>query len=599
MTKRYFSDGDVIFLDGDPGETTFTVLEGKVEMSKAGEKGRVPLSLMGPGERFGGVYQAGGNMRASTARAVGNVTLDEALNVEPGLSAAPSSMPTQKQGFFESLLGFLFGGSKASGSGTGKTGGDQARNKAGGGFFSGAAHTPRAERIEIRVAKISSQLNGNGDGAIKIDYTRQVVAALNKQKGVRVKTLNREIPSPGDSISLLEEAEAIGREWIVDAKADLLIWGDVPPPGTTLRLRFVSGKPVDENRPGGFDISTTFEIPVGFGPEMSPLLISACLAATGPSTEGKNIGLHKIISDSLYAATPVAANLPPDVISRERATILFCFANAIAVSASHRNSAELYNNAVEAYQAALKHQPREDHPFEWAVNSKNLGEVLLALAEINNDTEMLESAADALSETLKVISRLDAPRLWASAQNSLGLALYRLDLRAGDTEVLKHSLASFQEALKVYTRADSPLLWAEVMSNFAQAAQVLGKQLRNPEVLKKAVSACQSVLEVRKKENAPMLWAATQNNLGSAMFMLGKMSKDQAHLEGAAEAFNQARDFYRSCGAEKLAAITEKNLSHAEKLLKKHAPKGVPRMRWEKDDADSKKQPPSGKTAKD
>ena len=80
-----------------------------------------------------------------------------------------------------------------------------------------------------------------------------------------------------------------------------------------------------------------------------------------------------------------------------------------------------------------------------------------------------------------------------------------------------------------------------------------------------------------------MLWASTQNNLGSALFLLGKLTNTIAHLEGAAEAFDLARSVYQSRGMDRIAGITEKNIGHVNQLLSQSAPKGMPKMNWEKD----------------
>ncbi len=595
MTQRNFKDGDIIFLAGDAGDSVFTLLEGKVELSRSGDEGRVRLALLDePGKTFGTASAdnpSAGKLRPATAQAVGSVVVDETPLSKQGKPAkSPSS--SRKKSFLGNIVRMILGGSDTV-TERGQTSQKALTNMQG----------VRAERIEIRVAKIVSELDaGDGGDAVSVDHTPHIVKALSKHKGVRVKALNKTIPSTGQSVALLEEAASISREWLADANADLLVWGEVPPSGTTLHLRFISAIPVDDSRPGGFELSTSLNLPVGFGPEMAPLLMSTCLAATAPATDGKNVTLVKMLPDVLYAALPIAENLPVDVISAERATILMCLANAIAVAASqaanNKIAGELFEKSANTYKSSLALMSREENQFEWALVRKNFGEVMLALADIRNDSQLLDQSADAFSDFLKIVTRIEAPRLWASVQSSLGLALYRIDIRAGDAEVLKHSLASFQEALKVYTRADTPLQWAEVMSNFAQAAQVLGKQLRNPEVLEKAVHACQSVLEVRKKEKTPMLWAATQNNLGSALFMLGKMTGNHENIEGAAEAFRQSHDFYTSYGALKLAKITEKNLSYVEKLLEKTAPKGVPRMRWETDEPEKDKKPVADESQK-
>ncbi len=439
---------------------------------------------------------------------------------------------------------------------------------------------PRPERIEIRIAAIADQAGA--------DRSRHVVAALKKPKGLRVRPLKRALTpdSAGSPAERLAAAAATAGQWLARERADLLIWGEIPAPGTTLHLRFVSAAAEEEDRPGGFGPATALNLPVDFGPEFAPLLLAVSLAATTPGSEGKRLRLDQALPEALYAAMPCVHNLPADLTARDRAAIHMCYGNAVATLATRTGNRDLYQVAAQTYQAALENQSREDAPVDWAITKKHLGAVLQALAERADDMETLGAAADAFRGALDVLTRAEFPREWAAAQNRLGQVLYRLDLRAGDREMLRDSLNAFQAALTVFTRAETPLLWAEVMNNFAQAAQVLGQQLRNTEVLTKAADACRAALTVRTKDAGPLPWAATQNNLGSALFLLGRLTGESAHLEGAAEAFEEARAVYTAHGADAMAAVTEKNLSHVERLLGGRAPAAARRQDTEADAAD-------------
>ncbi|MFQ5619282.1 MAG: hypothetical protein ACE5FR_09935 [Rhodospirillales bacterium] len=432
-----------------------------------------------------------------------------------------------------------------------------------GGLFSrlfGRQRGPRPERIEIRVAAIADQAGA--------DRSRHVVAALGKPRGVRVRPLTRALAadaagSPAEWLA----AAAAARQWLAREGADLLIWGEIPAPGTTLHLRFVSAAVEEEDLPGGFSAATTLNLPVDFGPEFAPLLLAVSLAATTPGSEGKRLRLGQALPDALYAAMPCVHNLPADLTARERAAIHMCYGNALATLANRGGNRDLYQVAAQTYQASLENRSREDDPLDWALTRKHLGAVLQVLAERTNDADTLAAAADALRGALDVLTRAESPRAWAATQNRLGQVLYRLDSRTGEGDILRESLNAFQAALMVFTRGKTPLLWAEVMSNFAQAAQVLGQQHRNTEVLTKAADACRAALTVRTRDAAPLPFAATQNNLGSALFLLGRLTGESAHLEGAAKAFETARAVYTEHGADAMAAVTEKNLSHVERLL--------------------------------
>ncbi len=444
----------------------------------------------------------------------------------------------------------------------------------------GRRHGPRPERIEIRVAAIADQAGA--------DRSRHLVAALRKPKGLRVRPLNRALApdAAGSPAERLAAAAASARQWLARERADLLIWGEIPAPGTTLHLRFVSAAVEEEDRPGGFSPATTLNLPVDFGPEFAPLLLAVSLAATTPGSEGKRLRLGEALPEALYAAMPCVHNLPADLTAWERATIHMCYGNALATLAARTGNRDLYQVAAQTYQAALENQSREDDPLDWALTKKHLGAVLQALAERTDDMETLGAAAAAFRSALEVLTRAESPRAWAATQNRLGQVLYRLDLRTGERETLRESLTAFQAALKVFTRTETPVLWAEVMNNFAQAAQVLGQQLRNTEVLTKAADACRAALTVRAKDAAPLAWAATQNNLGSALFLLGRLTGESAHLEGAAEAFEKARAVYTEHGADSMAAVTEKNLFHVERLLGGRAPAAARRQDTEADAAD-------------
>lgn len=543
MTTFDYEAGEIIFREGEDGPSTFIILQGAVELTKAGETGSIRLAVLGPGEPLGDVDELG--RRGATARAVEAVTLE----VLGGEALPP------KSGAFDKLIEMMGGNGAAKAAADPQPG--QAAEPESAGFFARLfGGGPRAKRIDIRVANLKDEAGEN--------HARHIAAALNGPKGIRARPLNKTMPA---EVWRPDERARLARGWLEAADADLLIWGEIPPPGTTFDLHFVSAKADEEYRPGSFGSATTLNLPVGFGAELSPLLLTVSLSATRPRTEAKSLRLVEVMPTALDMAMPIARNLPLDMTSKERAAAQSCFANALVTAASFGKDPDLYQMAAQTYQEALANLSQEETPEEWAFNQKNLAMVLLILAEGDNDTDTLDAAAEAFRAALKVLNKDEHPRHWAVAQNRLGMVLFKLDASTSDSELLKHALTAFQAALKVFTKADDPTAWAEIMSNFAQAAQVLGKQLRNPDVLEKAAEACRAALEVRDRDDMPMAWAATQNNLGSALFLLGKLTGESEHLRGAAEAFEQARDTYTGLGATRLAAITEKNLAHVEPSL--------------------------------
>lgn len=585
--ERNFRDGDVVFRESDASESVFVVVHGNVELTKSGDKGPVMLAMLNAGEVFGEMGILDRGLRSATALAIGDTRLEEtpredfleAIKSEPEMAVAIMGKlverlrrandmlahPTTVEETGKSASGMsMFAMLKSIISSSGKSGGD---------------------RINIRVAPLSADAKEAAN-----EQTRHIIASLDKRKGIRVRPQNK-MPDVDPDLhpeDLARAYAANARRSLAATGDDVMIWGDIPSPGTTLHLRFVSASPDDDDRPGSFLPTTTLTLPVDFGAEFSELLLAVALAATAPATDSKRIQLAQGLSEALYAAMPAVQNLPHDLTTRERAAIQLCYGNAVATMCLQRGTNELYQVAAQTFRAALVQLSVEDSKVDWALAHMHLGSVLQTIGERTGETDVLGGAIEAFDNALKVFTRATHPVQWASMQNRMGLVLFKLDMNTGDTEMLKHALSVFQAALQVFTRSDYPARWAEVMNNFGQAAQVLGDQLRNVEVLQKAVDACRGALEVRRKEKGPMLWAATQNNLGSALFLLGRMTDDDENLQSAVDAFSEASTIYRVHGANRLASVADKNLARATDLqaeLSGQQParrNEIPALHWEK-----------------
>ena len=74
---RKFQDGMLIFKEGDHGHSAFVVLSGQVEILKKTAKGLIRLALVSPGDVFGEQGVVDKSNRSVTARAVGDVSIEE------------------------------------------------------------------------------------------------------------------------------------------------------------------------------------------------------------------------------------------------------------------------------------------------------------------------------------------------------------------------------------------------------------------------------------------------------------------------------------------------------------------------------------------
>ena len=518
-TERKYRDGDVIFRESDQSESVFVIVKGNVELTKTGEKGPVMLAMLSAGEVFGEMGILDSGLRSASALAVGNTVLEEtgradflkAIKSEPEIAVAIMGKLVERLRRANEMLAHPTTVEKPGKSSSGVSMFGMLKS-----ILSTPGNTG-SDRIDIRVATLTGEVKQSAD-----EQTRHIITSLGKRKNIRVRA-QAKMPTVDPDLHPEDYARIFAenaRTSLSTSGGDVMIWGDIPSPGTTLHLHFVSAIPDEEDRPGSFLSSTTLTLPVDFGVEFSELLLAVALAATASTNDSKRLQLAQALSETLYAAMPAVQNLPQDLTTRERAAIQLCYGNAVASMCLQRGTNELFQVAAQTYQGALVQLSVEDSKADWALAHMHLGSVQQVIGERTGDTQALSGAVAAFDNAFKVFTRTTHPVQWASMQNRLGLVLYKLDMNSGDTEMLKHALTAFQSALQVFTRAEYPFRWAEVMNNFAQAAQVLGDQLRNTEVLQKAVNACRGALEIRQKEKDPMLWAATQNNLGSALYLL-------------------------------------------------------------------------------
>lgn len=427
--------------------------------------------------------------------------------------------------------------------------------------------------------------------AAGVDHARDLAEVFAGLDGVHVTQL-RETPvlTPDDNrTDRLPAACTQAMGWIGKYKADLVIWGDVPPPGATLYLHFAAPPPVDDDPAGTISPFQALMLPVGFDPQqLGALLLASALAAMNPETEAKKQNRRTLVAGALEHAAEAMNHLPSDFTSRETASVHAMFANSLASFGHLFPGTEVYQRATQSYAKAIQGTLRNDSPTNWAYLQRNNGTVLQALGERTDDVDILDQAAQAYRAALEVFTYETTPFPWATTQNRLGEVLYRIDNKSGETDGLKLALKLYQSALKGLNKKSTPLLWSETMNNLGQAAQVLGREIGNAEIVARAVDACKQALSARNRTTHPTLWAATQNNMGSALFLMGRMAKDDKYFEQALAAFMGAREVYEQLGLTRMVEITEKNIAHAEQRLPEGGkPEKDPSMWWLEEDDDA------------
>jgi len=95
--QAHYEEGDIVFNEGDAGDSLFMIIAGQVEVLKRfGEEQRV-VGMLGPGEYFGEMALLGRDPRSATARAL--TALDVLVLVASDFSALAGSLPEFRSGF--------------------------------------------------------------------------------------------------------------------------------------------------------------------------------------------------------------------------------------------------------------------------------------------------------------------------------------------------------------------------------------------------------------------------------------------------------------------------------------------------------------------
>lgn len=419
----------------------------------------------------------------------------------------------------------------------------------------------RMAPLEVRVAALGGAEAADED-------TNHLIRALKGRPGLRIRRLSgamaaRETLSDGRAVA---RVTAAARDWLQRSGGDVLIWGDVPSPGTTVHLRFVAAQETPP-RPGVVDPAGVLGLPIGFSEEFAPLLHAATLLAAQPADDAKRRTRFYRLATAFRGLRGIVQALPATLTPLERATLQAAFADVAAFLAGVPDYRALIGDAAAAYRAALTGLG-DDAPIPAAVVTRSLALALPATAAVAEEAKLREAAA-LLRTALDGFRRCGMDAAAADAADHLGGMLFRLEGRVGDPALLEDAVAAHRMALQHLDREKTPEAWADAQHHLARAAQVLGAETEQPRWLAQAVEAGEAALTVRTREAAPLAWAATRNTVGAALFLLGRHTRNAETLDAAFAALDAARTVFAENGAETQAALAGRNLERADDLRKR------------------------------
>ena len=385
-SEHTFDDGDVIFREGERSLAAFVLVSGQVELIKKTINGSVRLALISPGEMFGEMGIIDRSARSATARAVGQVCVEEidrtgfinSVQDEPDMAlkiignlgerlrqtnemvTSPASRQVladvQQKPSIWTLIGELI-----------------------------AKRRTKRRLLEFRVAPFV----GDPEGV----YSVQIAHILDSVSEIRATLLPELLPdqaAAGErrpvSALLLAGCQILRRE-----NADLIVYGEVDETRMVLNIRFISqGSELDQ--PGKFLTTDRLSLPFSLKPEFARLLVAAAVAATVPRSEAYRLMMRPILFNAFEALKDFAVEPPLELNLVDQAAIQIIHGNIIATIGNHLGDVQYYRKALASYQTAAEGLTLESTPAEWATAKYHLAQTAQAVGENGGGFYMLVEA---------------------------------------------------------------------------------------------------------------------------------------------------------------------------------------------------------------
>ena len=627
-TEQY-QHGEIIFEESEVGAEVFILSEGHVELIKHGRDTAVEIAVLNPGAMFGEMAALDNKPRSLTARALGDVTVEvieretlldamhrdpefalefmggladgmrmlyemlvgnlevKTLAAEVGETDSETQERTENELF--ALLKRVFGRGREDGEAElleeGVSPGEFS-SRSSGEASSGAKGASQApdpvESHEMAVAAqnvfetwqstqepvvvLVASLADDTDGSV----AEEIAAAIDGRQGLMARRIDRllEHDDQGDIERQLAGAAQRGREWLSAESASVLVWGGFSHDGSVISLRFVPARGSGETTPGGFPLVTKLDLPREFTVQAADLLCASVICALGPKSQAQRERLKALVPPLLEQAR--SSGLIPSAQLPEPVTMssLTCYGNALAIIGHQEEDTHWYEEAAEAYRAALAVAVHYESPFDVAVTQRHLAMVLDSLSERLETTDLLAEARDACGAALEVFTDAIYRWNWAVTQNCLGKILFKQGVASSETTKFKEAIIAYQGALKVFGRKIAPERWAEVINNIGELLQFFAARTKREDVLGAAANIFRTAVNARSREDAPILWATSDNNLGTSLFFLSKEAPKEEVFEEAAQKFRQALSIFRAFGSVRMAGLAMGNMARLEEYKK-------------------------------
>lgn len=354
------------------------------------------------------------------------------------------------------------------------------------------------------------------------------------------------------------------RAWLEQHTADAGLYAVLDNAGRVLEFHTV--RPVSGNESAPFSAGTRFFLPVRMSDEQKTLLKIFTVCALTP-TRLEHEQLLRLFVPSLigevaaYASKPMVGLTP-----EEQAVNLTAFANVLSWIGFMTPEESRRNQAAALYEQALTLLPT--HAPEYVFVNRQVGLLRQLEGERRDSIEAFRVAEETFRKGLAAVSEKYQPVAFADLNLRIGNVRQKIALQTGDGEDFSAAMTAYRDALKVLKPSGDAERWADTVNGLARTMQLFSSYGTKTTLLKKAVELYEKELSVLDRDEHPMLFGRACNNLASALFLLSDREGGKPDLlRRAVEVFSDALQIYDRAGARRMADVADSNLKRAERAL--------------------------------
>lgn len=620
--EKTFSAGEVIFKQGEPCQTVYTILDGKAELfyeinGKArilGRKGED--DMLGADAVLEGAYAT--SARAVTALSVSLQSAEEYIaQLQRSGELSPSAKPEPKVSDpfdvddDDDDFNFSFGGDEEEDEEEIEVE-EKPKRLFGSARKTSLVSTPRKSTVaketeekvedkqasalvkvekpvsvapivqkpvvlptEIKKFPIKEWLREGTEEAIAFgpvvllasidrdtgEIRDDIYRVLRQIPNLQVKVVDKAIVDPN-----IRRGSMQMQSWMENHNADVGLYAVLDNAGRILEFHTV--RPPKYTDMSLFSAGSRFFLPVQMSEEQKTLLKIFTICAMTP-TRLEHEQLLRLFLPSLLNEIVAYASQPMIGLTEEEQSVnLISFANVLSWTSLILPEENRQPQAMSLYEKALGGLP--SYAPEYVFVNRQVGLLRQMEAERSDDIETFKAAEETFKKGLEAVSEKHQPEAYSDLKQRVGSVRQKIALQTGSGEDFAASMSAYRDALRPLSPHAHTERWADAVSGLARTMQLFSSYSTKTTLLKKAVELYEKELEILDKEEFPILWGCACNNLASALFLLSDREGGRPDLlRRAVEVFSDALQIYDKAGAKQMAVVADNNLKRAEKVLKK------------------------------